>query len=213
MKATQATFLNRLGLLAKHCQYPITKEEGILYDRALQRFGYDRAVAAVEEAIIERRGNDRMPSIGDLVQRCAPQVLDADTAVEVAGRIWTAISKFGQYRALDAAGWIGEVGWYVVQNNGGWQRICETALSKDQGIWKAQLRDHAAAAIRRQRAGLLNAPPTFGEASNRVAGLVGQVLKKSEDYDVSTRNAGGLSPASQHRQLNAEGDAGVSEAL
>jgi hypothetical protein len=141
------------------------------------------------------------------VQRCAPQVTEGDTAVEVAGRIWTAISRFGQYRAADAADWIGEIGWYVVEHNGGWKRICETAQSKDVGVWKAQLRDHAAATIRRHKAGVLGAAPTFGELSKgqqRVAALVGQVLKPREERHGSSGNDRRILGEPEPKQLDAE---------
>ena len=179
---TQTDFLNRLGMLAKVTEFHLTKEWVALYDRALSKFGYDKAAAAVEAAIMERRGNERFPSIADLVQRCAPQVLDADTAVEVAARIWGAIGKFGWANFSDARNWIGEVGWHIVSINGGWQRICETAQAKDVGVWKAQLRDHAAAALRRHKAGVLGQAPKFGEVAGagKVAALVGEVAKSKQ---------------------------------
>lgn len=215
MQATQKEFLNRLGMLAKSCDFQITPDWIALYDRALRRFGYDRAIAAIEDAIIERRGNERFPSIGDLVQRCAPEVLDTDTAVEVAGRVWTAIARFGRYRAADAASWIGPVGWYVVEHSGGWGKICETAQAKDVGTWRAQLRDHAAAAIRRHKAGVLGDAPKFGEIANssKVAALVGDVLKKREMYDGSPRNTRTVPPEPGDRIEHAEGDPRVTQAV
>jgi hypothetical protein len=216
MPATQKQFLDKLGLLAKVCEYQLSPDLVALYDRALRKFGYDRAITAIEEAIIERRGNDRMPSIGDLAGRCSPQILDGDTAVEVAGRIWTAISEFGQYRGADAANWIGEVGWYVITHSGGWEKICQTAQIKDVGTWKAQLRDHAAAALRRHKAGVLGNAPKFGEVtgSNKIAALVGDVIKKREEYHVSsTGNNGGVPRPPQPGQLDAQSNAGVPETV
>lgn len=215
MPATQKNFLDRLGLLAKVCDYHPTPELIALYDRALRKFGYDRAITAIEEAVIERRGNERMPSIGDLVARCAPQVLDVDKAIDVAGRIWTAISRFGQYSAADALSWIGPIGAYVVEHNGGWQRICETAQTKDIGIWRAQLRDHAAAAIRLHKAGVLGSAPRFGELadSQKMAALVGEVLKKTESQNGSARIAGSVSRESSNRELGVEGALRITETV
>lgn len=192
----QKEFLNRLGMLAKACEFHMTPDWIALYDRALRKFGYERAITAIEDAIMERRGNERMPSIGDLVGRCSPQILDSDSAIEVAGRIWTAIAEFGQYRGADAASWVGPVAWYVIEHNGGWAKICQTAQAKDIGIWKAQLRDHAAAALRRHKAGVLGAAPSFGEVANvqKISALVGQVLNKSEDYHVASGTNRGLPP-------------------
>ena len=217
---TQKDFLNRLGMLAKSCEFHLTAEWVALYDRALQRFGYDRATAAVEDAIIERRGNERMPSIGDLVQRCAPQVLDGDTAVEVSGRIIAAVPKFGRYaNDADVRDWVGPVAWYVIQNNGGWKQVCGTfglvTDAREVASWRAQFRDQAAAAIRRHKAGVLGSAPTFGEGlpNQRVSALVGQVLNKSEESDGSSRNARAVPQPRKSVQLDAQSNAGVTEAL
>jgi hypothetical protein len=215
MPATQKQFLDKLGLLAKVCEYQLSPDLVALYDRALRKFGYDRAIAAIEEAIIERRGNDRMPSIGDLAGRCAPEILERDTAVEVSARIWAAIGKFGWNNSTDARDWIGEVGWYVVETNGGWSRLCGTAQEKDVGTWKAQLRDHAAAALRRHKAGVLGNAPKFGEVagSNRVAALVGDVIKKREESHGSAGNNRGVPRPPEPGQLDAQSNAGVPETV
>ncbi len=213
---TQNDFLARLRILAKVCDYQLPMELLALYDRALSRFGYDRATTAIEEAIIQRRGNDRMPSIGDLVDRCSPQILETDSAVDVAARIWGAISKFGWANATLAHDWIGEVGWHIVSINGGWQRICETAQSKDVGVWKAQLRDHAAAALRRHKAGVLGAAPKFGETSisNRMSALVGDVMKNvGSTKNGSARISGGVPRQSGDRIEHVEGNSRVTETV
>lgn len=182
--ATQKEFLDRLGLLAQTCEFRLTPQLLSFYDRALQRFGYDKAVRAVEEAIMERRGNDKMPSIGDLAHRCAPVVTEQDNAVEAAGRILSAISKFGYARSADAHDWIGEVGWRVVEVNGGWTTLCQTVREKDVPTWKAQLREQCASAIRRHKAGVLELPPCFDELPHikQIASLVGGVLNKGEKH-------------------------------
>ena len=221
MPATQKEFLSRLGMLAKACDFALTQDWVALYDRALRKFGYDRAVTAIEEAIIERRGNDRMPSIGDLVHRCAPQVQERDTASEAAARIVAAVPKFGRYaNPADVRDWVGSVAWYVIERLGGWATFCGSyglcTDSRELTNWKAQLRDHAAAAVRRHKAGLLGVAPAFGEGSHgqeRVHALVGQVLKKSEEHDGSTRDPGGLPRGPAHRQFDAQGHAGVPQAL
>lgn len=180
MAATQKQFLERLWLLAKVCEYQLNADLIALYDRALSRFGYDRAIAAVEEAVIERRGNERMPSIGDLVARCSPQILDSDSAVEVAGRILSAITKFGWSNGADAPSWIGEVGWAVVERNGGWKNLCETVKEKDIPTWRAQLRDQAGAVLRRHKAGVLHQSPKFDEVAGpkSIASLTAVVGKR-----------------------------------
>ncbi len=177
--ATQKQFVSRLAILAEFCGFNLSKEMVALYERALSRFGYEKATAAVEAAILERRGQDRMPSIGDLVNRCAPAILDGDSAVEVSTRILSAIRKFGHPNGADARDWVGEVGWHVVGLHGGWAAICQKVNEKDLPVWAAQLRDQAAATLRRHKAGVLAAPPSFNELpNNRMTALVGAVLTK-----------------------------------
>lgn len=219
MKANQMKFYQRLGMLAKSCDYALTDDWLALYDRALRRFGYERATEAVEAAIIERRGNERMPSIGDLVARCSPQIQERDTAVEAAGRIVAAVPKFGRYaHDADVRDWVGPVAWHVIEQNGGWKNFCGTYGNvtdpREVANWKAQLRDQAVAAVRREKAGLLNTAPRFGEVANiGVQALIGQVLKKSEVSDGSSRNARAVPRQCGSGELDAEGNSGVTEAL
>ncbi len=204
---TQKDFLSRLKTLAGVCDFQLNQDLVTLYDRALRRFGYDRATAAVEDAIMERRGQDRMPSIGDLVQRCAPSLADADLAVEVATRIIAAVPKFGGYASdADVSDWLGPVAMHVIQGLGGWQHFARTfgrvTDAKEVGIWKAQLREHAASTLRQHKAGVLGIAPRFGEVSSgqqRVAALIGSVLEKNEKYDGSTGNVRAVSPAFEPR--------------
>jgi hypothetical protein len=197
------TFLNRLATLAKVCEFPLNQDLVALYDRSLRKFGYEAASKAVEDAIIERRGFEKMPSIGDLVHRCSPQILDQDSAVEVAGRVLSGISRFGYNNPLDAERFIGAVGWYVVSLNGGWRTLCETVKEKDLPQWKAQLREQAGAALRRYKAGVLGTAPTFGEVSKPVASLVGDIIRKTDHG--STGNDRALSPDGGLKQFRAQG--------
>lgn len=211
----QTDFIARLKLLAKVCDFQLPMELVLLYDKAMSRFGYDAAVAAIEAAILERRGHEKMPSIGDLAHRCSPQIDERGTAVEVSGRIIAAVTKFGWANARDAADWIGEVGWAVVDRNGGWESLCQSMREKDVPTWRAQLREQAASVIQRHKAGVLGAAPKFGEvaAAPRMAALVGGVLKKSEEYDGQAGKPRGVPQEPSSGQLDAQDAVRVTEAL
>lgn len=155
----QKRFLSALGGLAKLVGFTLTPELVELYDRGMRRFGYDRALKAVEEHIITRRGQDRFPSIGDLVRLIQPEENDDDAAVEVAGRIFDAIARFGYWNPKEAQDYVGEVGWLVVARNGGWAALCEGTLSRNVPALKAQFREMALSILRRARAGTLGQAP------------------------------------------------------
>jgi hypothetical protein len=213
---TRNDFLNRLATLAKTCEFQLNPDLVALYDRGIgKRFGYEAAAKAIEDAIMERRGNERMPSIGDLAQRCAPSLRDEDSAVEVSARVLSAISRFGHPNASDAHRWMGEIGWYLVTINGGWSQLCQTVKEKDLPQWRAQLRDQAAAALRRHKAGVLGAAPKFGELPNsKVAALVGDVIKNRENFDVSDQRVNGaISSAPGNRVEHAEDRLGLGQAV
>lgn len=158
---TQKSFLCKLALLAKVCGVTLTPDLVELFDRGLRRFGYEAAGAAVERHTIERRGVDRFPSIADLARLIVPSVSDEDQAVEAAGRVIQAIDKFGWNNQREAEQFCGEVAWYVVNRNGGWVSLCEGALSRNIPTMKAQFREMALSAIRRNRAGTLSVAPSF----------------------------------------------------
>lgn len=78
--------------------------------------------------------------IRDLIQ---PTETSQAKAREIAAKIQSAVSKFGQFQGGDAKEFIGPVGWEVVRSFGGWGFICHN-LGKSAlpvGSFYAQTRD------------------------------------------------------------------------
>lgn len=80
-------------------------------------------------------------------------------ANESASRIRAAISKFGYWQPTEAKNYIGELGWQIVERNGGWQYLCENhGVELDPLIFHAQARDLAKSMLESQAVGNFDKP-------------------------------------------------------
>lgn len=96
-----------------------------------------------------------------ILEHVAPQVKPDHEAVEAANRIVQAIADIGYYRQDDAKLFIGELGWLVVQREGGWQGLCESVTADQLPARKAQWRELAKALIGRAKRGMIDVPPAL----------------------------------------------------
>lgn len=122
-----------------------------LIDLELEKIGY--AIKAIRTTI------DYKP-FAALVGLIRQKVLgnEKDEALEAANRILQAMSNFGWTNPEAAREFIGELGWRVVQREGGWLALCERTINDDLPILKAQWRELAAATMRREQSGITDAP-------------------------------------------------------
>lgn len=113
----------------------------------LNQYGLQKIKDAFSQSF---RTDDSFPSMRRLLE-----ILDGPTqtrdqmGIEIAGKIWDALGKFGQYKPTEAEEWVGAVGWQVVQMIGGWYNICETTVDSDRGTFVAQARGFAIAILAR----------------------------------------------------------------
>ncbi len=110
--------------------------------------------------------NTRMPLPAQIRSVCEPTVDDDSLAREAASRIVAAIRKFGWPSPNEAKEYIGELGWKVVERNGGWPPLCENLMEDQIGIFTAQARDLAKAQIQFSRAGLIDEAPALPGPKN-----------------------------------------------
>lgn len=82
-----------------------------------------------------------------------------DLALDASNLIVEAMSRFGYTNPESARAFIGELGWKVVQREGGWQSLCERTTNDDLPILKAQWRELAGALYRRDQTGRGHEPP------------------------------------------------------
>jgi hypothetical protein len=129
----------------------------------------DLPFEAVMKAYGDHRKNPKnkfMPLPAEIRTVVQPQPeieTDEQLAVEASSRILQAMSKCGWNNPEGARAFIGEVGWHVVQREGGWANLCERTHNDDLPILKAQWRESAKAILGMAKRGTLDKPPGFPE--------------------------------------------------
>lgn len=78
-----------------------------------------------------------------------------DHGIELSNRIIEAMTKFGWSNPDQAKNHIGELGWKIVQQAGGWARICETSSDEQIPILRAQWRELAVVLLKKTHQPLL----------------------------------------------------------
>ncbi len=102
----------------------------------------DVPVALVEQAMKQYRRDPKnrvvpLPAqIRALAQPESQPVSNKALSVDAAARIISAIKKYGWNNPEDARKYIGELGWEVVQRQGGWMAQCES--TDPTGVLQAQ---------------------------------------------------------------------------
>lgn len=143
---TQSEILQLRGTLALYAAYYRQQ----LPDAVVVMYAEDLAdldFATVSAALRAYRANPKnrtMPLPAQIREMLEPQVDPESAAREIAARITAAIPKFGWCNSQEARAYIGEVGWQVVLDQGGWMHICQHhGLEIDPSVFQAQARDLA----------------------------------------------------------------------
>jgi hypothetical protein len=146
----QQKFYTKLTGLAGMVQgFTLSPEVIGLYDQHLEGLGYDRVCDALDRIIMERSSRDPFPSIKEIRTIIDPELDPDQEAMVIASRIAGAVSRIGPYQSGLARQIIGEVGWKIVQCEGGWENVCQTLSYENQGMMKAQWRNLAKTFIAR----------------------------------------------------------------
>lgn len=151
----------------------------VLYAQVLSQFTVAQVQKAVNE-IIHDKTVMRFPLPAIIADKIRPsENIDAE-ANEAANRILQAISKHGWNHATEARSFIGELGWLVVERQGGWENLCAAVMPEQHGTLKAQWRDSAKALYHRAKQGKLHeAPKLPSEMGERLGGLLRLVTEKT----------------------------------
>lgn len=107
----------------------------------------------------------RMPLPAHIRQAVRPDANPEHDALEASNRIVEAIGRFGYYNPRDARDFIGELGWRVVEREGGWETVCENTTTRMIPTLKAQWRELAKALYARAQRGVDDIPPALPPAS------------------------------------------------
>lgn len=148
-----------------------------LDDTVVEMYAEDLAdlpLDAVRRALVEARRDPKqrtfpLPAvIRDKIQPF--DNADAD-AKEAAGRIVAAVSRFGWNNVARAREYVGELGWAVVERQGGWETLCRTLTEDNIGQMQAQWRDLALSVSKRAKLGILNEPPRLVPLAGAFKGM------------------------------------------
>lgn len=114
----------------------------------------------------------RFPMPGKIIEAARPSISTDDEAKEAAGRIVAAISKFGYPNRLEAKKYIGELGWRVVEMQGGWGHLCESTRDQQIPSLQAQFRELAKSQHKKAQLGRLDEAPSLPGSDSSLTGIL-----------------------------------------
>lgn len=160
----KAEFADLLAGLAEAFDKKLSPFVAEAYYRALSPLGSE-VVRKAFYAAIERC--ERFPTVIKLKELAGvPDDLPVDDegkAREIVARIKNAVSTFGYYRGEDAEEYLGELGWFVVSQLGGWKVICDYPTMDALDFELARARELAKIYMTKSRRGELGQAPTFDD--------------------------------------------------
>lgn len=145
----KAEFAKALFLLAKECGKELSDDLVDVYAAALAPMGFDNATMAIKFVLINRRSNEPFPTPRELMDAIPSD--DAMCPDTIANRMAGAITKFGSYNYKDAQKYIGEAGWKIICESGGWSQLCMHSRPDQMPILKSQWRKQLEAMAARER--------------------------------------------------------------
>jgi hypothetical protein len=133
----------------------------------------DLPLLPVLKAIAAAGDAGKLPTVKDIRTAVEGEPVSAKAeATEAANRIISAMSRHGRPNGAAARGAIGELGWAVVEQFGGWETLCDRVTHNDQlPTLTAQLRDTAMGIHEKAAKGALGTLPGLPAANTRNAGL------------------------------------------
>lgn len=140
-----------------------------LEDHVVEMYAEDLSEFSVEEikAALSQLRRDpkvtRFPLPAVIASAIRPPQTADDAAKEAAARIMAAVPKFGWPNQAAAREYIGELGWQVVQMQGGWPYLCETLKPSMIPTLQAQFRELAKTTHTRALTGTSDMPPGLPE--------------------------------------------------
>lgn len=153
----------------------ITKEIATTWCNILGDFSDEQVIKAFQDIV---KTEEQWPSPAKIRRICLGSRLnDNEIGEDISSRIEGAIRKYGYSMPNEAEKYIGQIGWEVVQQVGGWAIICD--LEDDQLLSaRKQWRDVGTIISKRLHHDLHNQPPMLpeGAKTNRPS-LVGNIVK------------------------------------
>lgn len=166
MTGDELEFIKAITIFSGLVKFDLTDEICWFYLESLRPHGLVSARQALMKLARGAKVGRGIPSVDELLEIVAPKevakVTDEDEAAIAAERVIGAVARYGS--AFMSTGWerqrefIGEIGWAVVEGNGGWRQFCDQLTNDQIPTVKAQIRRECQALIARRRAGRPDAP-------------------------------------------------------
>jgi len=128
--------------LCAYYQHPLPDQVVEMYAKDLADLPLEKLAQAFHEIRRDPK-TTRFPLPAIIRQRTEGPVNAENAAIQIAAKIPEAISKFGWNNPEKAKAFLGEVGWLIVQREGGWANLCQTVDENNLPILKAQWRQLA----------------------------------------------------------------------
>lgn len=170
-----------VAALAEYYDKQLTANQMSMYVHDLLELQPDELLKAIYE-YRNIADNHFFPLPAKLKSLAKPKPSEEQNAVDAVSRIIEAISKFGPYRYEEARKFVGEIGWMVIQRDGGWNAVCQFLTEDNMGQFRAQWREMAKAFSARSKAGLTDVPPDLPRPISIPSGSfakLGEVLSKA----------------------------------
>ena len=170
MDDLEQSFFIKLTSLARFTNTEIPVEVFESYDKALSCYGYIKACRAVDTAMSRSNSRSPFPSIQDLISYIDPKIDPDSEAIEAANLVIQAISKFGPYRTDEFRKFVGELGWRIVERNGGVEQVCSIS-NEDLNNCRAQWTKLAVSQLLRYAANREGETPTLTSGNSQAGSL------------------------------------------
>lgn len=159
MTNDEQKFHQLLNVLAEQCHYQLSVATVAMYDQSLSKYGYPSVNSALMHIFKTRRGNDRFPSVAEILEAMGIEVSDRALAVGCANDIfWSFVHWRDQFTNREDfedhyRSKIGHLPWEVVTRMGGYRALFrEWQDTKDPSMLRAQVRDAAMSVLELTRA-------------------------------------------------------------
>lgn len=138
------TYNTAMRALAAVCnKEQLSKEFWYPYKRVREMVGTEKCLAAVERILLGRGDRDPFPSPRTFLNEALRDDKTTTSPEEIAAKISGAIARFGHTNPEGARKFIGEIGWEIVQIEGGWSKLCGSTKEHQIPALKAQWRNLA----------------------------------------------------------------------
>lgn len=119
----------------------------------------------------ESRKLERFPSLGQMLAFVKPKKDLNGEAALIADKIVHAIERYGWNNPRQARECIGEVGWALVENSGGWTAVTNVPSYEQLATYKAQWRNSVKAILNKVESGQISSAKDLLPEQERGGGL------------------------------------------